>query len=717
MGNKIIKTFIFLILTLSSLSIAEQIIISDEGFYKNITHEMFFTNESNKDFSINEVLNFAEHQWHDNAKKHPHLSKLSKRNKIIWTKIKINNHLNYPQRIMLSNAFPFMDSTSFYVIRKNDPNAIDKPYHPNDWHASDSLFSQYSLKFNDRRISSNWHIFDFNINQGESLWLYMKLKNSNGLGYDFYLGDAKTTIYKQNLYSVADFFNIGFLILIAFYSALIIVATKNKSFFINIILALSLILFKLTTEGMFYNFLPDFLSFDFFLSSKFVSISIALTVITLTTTAQRYFKLAKHHKKINNYFNINKIIILILLIIGLLISNTELCLNLQILIGFHWALSWLVTSIYLLYNFQKVEKDKINYFFLTWIISILGATFYFITIDDLFINSIFSIKTLHLCFSFTTLTPVIIFGIRAKRLNKKISKDRKKLYFHQNNLKKLIEEGLAQAIAENRLLVHKQKILTQNINYASNIQKNILSDNNQLSKLTEDYFMIFRPKDSCGGDYIWTQQTANATRWIALVDCTGHGAPGAFMTIASAINLKKIINENSHQSCGYILALLNKHLKSILHQQNKDAVSNHGLDMALCKIQGTTLNYSGAKTPLYMIYDENLKIIQPTRKSIGYRQTPNHMIFQDNSIALQGNERFYLTSDGYIDQCGGEKTLPFGRKRFAKAILEGTPNKSFKEQKEYFEKIFSEYKGNEPQQDDLSFIGFKFSSNLKLDLF
>ncbi len=257
----------------------------------------------------------------------------------------------------------------------------------------------------------------------------------------------------------------------------------------------------------------------------------------------------------------------------------------------------------------------------------------------------------------------------------------------------------------------KSKYLTEildSIRYAERIQRSMLPDSEIINSLIPNSFYLRMPKDIVGGDGYYLEPIKNSF-YIALFDCTGHGVPGAMMSMVATVFLRRIIIDYKSSNPSAILKQLNIIIRRFLKQNKKETISDDGLDVAVCfvKPEESKLLYAGARLPLY--YHDKGEIIQikGDRQSIGYKNSNENFDFTEHEIKIQDNSTFYLSTDGFIDQIGGEKNLPFGWKRFMK-LLKENHKESIEKQCKFLKSSIIEYKGREnPQIDDITVIGFK----------
>ncbi len=282
-------------------------------------------------------------------------------------------------------------------------------------------------------------------------------------------------------------------------------------------------------------------------------------------------------------------------------------------------------------------------------------------------------------------------------------------------------KGIKSAVFTNITEMENAKIQIETINkhtresieYASLIQGALIPNNEVLKNYFQDYFAIWQPKDIVGGDIYLFEELREDECLMMLIDCTGHGVPGAFVTmLVKAIEsqiIAKINNDiNIDVSPAWILKYFNKTMKKLLQQENKDSISNAGFDGGIIYYnkKENILKFAGAETSLFYIEDTQIKTIKGNRHSVGYKKSDVNYEFKEHILSVKQGTQFYLTTDGYIDQNGGIKGFPFSKRRFTNLINEYA-GKPMKNQREVLLARLAEYQGNEERNDDVTLVGFK----------
>ena len=262
---------------------------------------------------------------------------------------------------------------------------------------------------------------------------------------------------------------------------------------------------------------------------------------------------------------------------------------------------------------------------------------------------------------------------------------------------------------EQRDQISKQKQeITDSIIYAERIQQAILPPEDYCKSILPDHFILFKPRDIVSGDYYWMSQKNNKTVVVA-ADCTGHGVPGAFMSMLGVAFLHEIVNTMDDVQAHLILNRLRYYVKKTLYQTRDDSQTKDGMDLALCIIdhEKNVLQYAGAYNSLYYLRDGELHQIKADRMPIGIHIKEKDT-FTKHELELQSGDVFYIFSDGYVDQFGGEKGRKFKTKPF-KRLLTQIHKEPMNIQKQKLDETIVEWQGDHNQVDDIIVIGFRIT--------
>ena len=296
----------------------------------------------------------------------------------------------------------------------------------------------------------------------------------------------------------------------------------------------------------------------------------------------------------------------------------------------------------------------------------------------------------------------------------KINIDKALETYHLRDQNRKLIENLKEAnqTLEQKVIERTQKIEAQNkeitcsMHYASRIQHALLPPVEDLKKLLPAYFVLNKPRDIVSGDYYWLA-CKDEKVIIAVADCTGHGIPGAFMSILGVAFLNEIVNKAVTIRANEILNQLCGQVIKSLHQTGKSAETRDGMEMGLCVIDfgKNKLQYSGAFRPLYLIRDNELKELKGDNMPIGIYEQEDQS-FSNAEILFKKNDIIYLFTDGYVDQLGGGERKTFRSENFKKLLID-IHNKPMPEQKKALEKKYEDWRGEIDQIDDILIVGIK----------
>lgn len=253
------------------------------------------------------------------------------------------------------------------------------------------------------------------------------------------------------------------------------------------------------------------------------------------------------------------------------------------------------------------------------------------------------------------------------------------------------------------------KNLTDSINYAERIQSAMFPSKEILSENKFEHFILFKPLDIVSGDFYWFKQNNNSI-YVAAADCTGHGVPGAFMSILGLTFLNELVHSAVAFDASEVLAKLKDHVIKTLHQTQDYTSARDGMEMALfiLDLESNKLQFSGARRPLYLLRDKQITELSGDKMPLGINDEGENT-FTNKELQLKKDDIVYLFSDGYVDQLGGPDRKTFKTKKF-KDVLLNNCHLSMNEQKEVLEATLEEWKGNVEQIDDILVIGIKFKS-------
>jgi PAS domain S-box-containing protein len=262
-----------------------------------------------------------------------------------------------------------------------------------------------------------------------------------------------------------------------------------------------------------------------------------------------------------------------------------------------------------------------------------------------------------------------------------------------------IKESEQRAAAANQLIL-------QSLRYASRIQSAILPAREELALFTADHCLIWEPRDIVGGDFFWFQPI-NDGYAIIVGDCTGHGVPGAFMTLITWGLLDRMLARAQSSSPSQVLSGLHRGVQSLLGQNQDAGETDDGLEAGVCFINPSKqeMTFAGARFSLWRARRDDVIEFKGDRKGLGYRRYPQEVTFTDLTFPLDAKDAFYLTTDGLIDQIGGPRGRSFGKRRF-QTLLKRNQGEPMQKQAESLRRAFKKFQGEQLRRDDLTVLGF-----------
>ncbi|MBL4715235.1 MAG: tetratricopeptide repeat protein [Bacteroidia bacterium] len=256
----------------------------------------------------------------------------------------------------------------------------------------------------------------------------------------------------------------------------------------------------------------------------------------------------------------------------------------------------------------------------------------------------------------------------------------------------------------------KNRKIAESINYAQRIQSTILATDEQLNAVFEEHFLFYSPRDVVSGDFPWMFKK-NGSIYVAAVDCTGHGVPGAMMSMVGYFLLNNIMKNNEITNTSDVLMELHKGVNTTLNQNSSGSHSEDGMDIAFCKFDEklTKLQFSGAHRPVLICSNSEIKEIRGERFPVGgtqYARRGKEIIFKDHDVKLSKGDSIFLFSDGLLDQIGGEDKQKF-KLSLIKDIIIQNHDKPFSETRDLISKKFNNWKKTYKQIDDVLLIGIR----------
>lgn len=273
---------------------------------------------------------------------------------------------------------------------------------------------------------------------------------------------------------------------------------------------------------------------------------------------------------------------------------------------------------------------------------------------------------------------------------------KRQLEYINKNLNKLVEKRTVE-------LEIKNKEIIDSINYARRIQNVILPSEEMLTKHTIEHFIIYQPKDIVSGDFYWFA-SKNDKLIIACSDCTGHGVPGSLVSLICYNELSRVVNEFNLTDPGLILDKCRELISEVFNTGNDQIRDGMDISIITIDLKNKQFQWAGANNPLWFIQNGKLEVLKGNKQHIGFCENP--VPFKTHTVSLHNNETFYMFTDGYSDQFGGEAGKKYKTAAF-KSLIESIHHLPLQKQKTMLNESFYAWKGELEQVDDVSIIGFR----------
>jgi serine phosphatase RsbU (regulator of sigma subunit) len=614
-------------------------------------------------------------------------------------------------------------------------------------------------------VLKNWHASTVQLEKGAEQTFYIRWKSGSEVGSPLMNFIAQETIEQHDRTErMVLFALLGMMIIISCFFLILYFALHNRQYIFFSLYILFFAIFLFLSEGYLGEFSWKANIIESLLITKAQTITISLVTVFFLLFGSSYMELRQNLPKW--YWTV----VVLLGLIGVRVVTLLLGSLLHIEIGgvfenvvlFTWALSVSIIPLLLLIIpaiYRIRDGFHPAWYFLIAnivliplaIITIYSTTFTFTsdTVNESTLIRILKVSGVYIA----TILQILIFSIglaRKMRLDEKEKKIAQKKIIDQlkenEKLKDKVNRELEQKVrertreiseqkeeiesqrdeieAQRDLLFEQKKEITDSIGYAQRIQAAILPHKAYLDQVIHDYFVLFKPRDIVSGDFYWIKEVDSSIVIVA-ADCTGHGVPGAFMSMLGITLLNELIVSGNLDQPGRILGQLRTKVKAMLVQEGNIRDQKDGMDMAIAVIdkRKRELQFAGAYNPLYLIRDrEHLTGDEPGTKTTingegsvlfelkGDKQPIGihweEKDFSTQMVSLKEKDTVYVFSDGYVDQYGGDQRKKFKTWKF-KELLLSIQSESMEVQKKRIEEAFENWRGNIEQIDDVCVIGVK----------
>jgi len=417
---------------------------------------------------------------------------------------------------------------------------------------------------------------------------------------------------------------------------------------------------------------------------------------------------------INSFFGFKKGIISKLFIWFYLILNSiviveffatgEIRFFMRYLYNF-FNLSYILVVIYLFLLGIKGIKRKLEYANIMFIgIVLLGLSFLYSMLT--FSGIIHHVPLIGEGFFAMIVVFSFVLAKRFAKTHSDLELTHNNLVFANNEIKELNESLEIKVENRTQELKEKNREITESIEYAGLIQHTMLPTSEDLNEVFAEHFTIWQPKNIVGGDLYWLYKLEDGFLFAAL-DCTGHGVPGALLSMSAASSLDHIVRQMGLRNPAEILKNLNNIMKNQLNQGDSSAYTDDGLEISLIRYTTgrKTLEFAGSRLRLLVLEDGTFTEFQGSRKGIGFKRTDVDQEFDLHQIDIKPNTTYFLATDGYIEQSGGPDSYMLGWKKYKSILAEAKEDLAVV--KEKLMNQFDQYRGDREQMDDVLVVGFR----------
>ena len=586
---------------------------------------------------------------------------------VYWIKLIIKNESDINTDFYFEIAYPVLDYIDVYTFHENGPGE------------KTIMGDKYPFKY--RSIKHRNFVFPLQIRSHGVIDVYLRVKTSSSMQLPLYLHKKLSFIERGQKQIIVLGLFYGSIIIMVLYNLLIFIAIREKQILYYVLYITGIAVFVASLNGTCFQFFwPE----NLWLNDKALVLSIgSITFFGILFTSV-FLKIPETMPGINKLYNCIIIINCLIVLLNLFNFSYKYCIKAIIVIAFLTIIISLNAGVIRLYQGYLSAR----YYVLAIISMLVSAAIpamskfgfapvNFYTEYSLYLGAI--CEALFLSFALADR-----INIDKKERNKSMKfaheQEKKTLAANKKRLEnqKKATETMELKVAErtselNHTLTkveHANKHIMSSLRYASMIQLSILPNNEKIQKWFKDYFIIWIPKTIVGGDFYYIDKV-DGKYIIVVADCTKHGIPGAFLTMLSNTELKRIIIGEKCLSPGEILKNLHIRIKKALKLDTENAFSDEGLELAVCVIDPdkNELVFAGARQNLYYTQDNKLYTINGDKESIGFIKTKNDIMFTEHSITMNTGTNFYIPTDGVTSQINSKTGKEFGVDGLKELIL------------------------------------------------
>lgn len=718
------------LLSLGTFSIAQNgtITLTDENLGSSFAKDVLLLEDGSSALSLEQIIENPDENF---TSPKNDIANLDFTTSTWWMKFTVHNQSS-KSYFILETARPITNLVEFYEVRgKNVENMF---------------CSGDDLDYDRKAIPHTLNLFPITIFPGQSKSYVVKMKSDGEVITLPVKIEDKTTYFEKDAtqqFGLGFYYGLMWLVVVIYFFFFVILKDRTFLFYIVYVFFQAMLQFGL--DGYAYKY---FFPSGGYLANHFILFVAGITIIVLLQYVSSFLELVKHNKLMLKIFRICQVMVGTVVVLSL-IPGTTYEIAYPVINGV--SLLSVILSVVAIYRlkYKKVEVD--NYFAIAFTILIAGAVVFIFGNFNLIGDVEIAQNALKISSGLEVTILSISMSNKYRRLQKEKqeaqeialkSLEEKNALMDEINVKleAQVKERTAKIERQNEELAEINEEILSSIHYAKRIQTAILPSENHVNKLLPESFVFYRPKDVVSGDFYFVESATPddgkgpSLAVFAAVDCTGHGVPGAFMSIVGNNYLTQGLTEPTVNNTASALDFLNKGvIKALRQDKNRDNTVRDGMDIALCALDSSTnnLQFSGAKNPVYIVrqsenveelgfeYAEDDRSILKDEKHPIYLKEfkgDSHPIgayvgeelkpFTLNKIELKAGDMIYIFSDGYADQFGGPDGKKYKYKTFKKFLM-SISQLPVEEQKEKLIAEYDEWKRDYEQIDDVLVMGVR----------
>ncbi len=691
--------FVLFFLSLRQLIAQEPVFVSSEFKREKLSSQLQVAEDKSKSLTLKQALILPYEQAASGV------PNFGFSNSSYWFKGTIINTETNWQTITLEVANPNLDVVNAYIFSKQTGR-------------HEKLMGDL-VPFSARGNTNKNYLFNLQLLPHDTIQVVLNVQNSGEQFHvPIYLSSSQSAQEAESNEQLIFGVYFGFILFVLLLNAFFYYVLKDKTtlYYIGYLFCLLFLQLSLTGFGFKY-FWPK----SVFLANHANPIFASISMFFLLLFSQHFLSIKNYVPKLNKWVNALKYYLLLVILAAFINSNQAYVFSVLSINVLSIVCIFVIVPVAIYIQKQKFKPAR---FFVIAFVFLIISVFLFVLKNAGLVPS--NAATNYGLQIGSALEVLLLTLAVIDKFNEFRIESMARLQ-EVNDLKTKTNEELEIKVEKRTQQMNHQRIVLElqnqeiksSIRYAKRIQDSLLPPAETLDKLFDkNYFVFYKPKDIVSGDFYWASPVKTSgdnpisLSLAAVVDCTGHGVPGAFLSIVASNLLKQSLTERSVNNVAEALDFLNEKVIATLNQTSSpESRMRDGMDVSIIAIdyQKHKLYFSGANNPIYIYrkHDEEMElhILAPTKQAIG-SITNNTKKFSLEAFDIQAGDTIYLFSDGYADQFGGTKDKKLNYKRF-KDILETAADMPMALQREFLESNFENWRGNTEQTDDVCVMGLK----------